>query len=52
MFDSIHGINTTNTMSFSIFAGLFRLFRFFLKYGVTNPGFLNAEEFAALIADP
>jgi hypothetical protein len=39
-------------MSFSIFAGLMRLFRFFSKYGVTNPGFLSSDEFAALIADP
>jgi hypothetical protein len=39
-------------MNFFIFAGLFRLFRFFTKYSVEQPNFLAATEFAALIADP
>jgi len=41
MFESIEGINATNSMTFQIFAGLFRLFRFFTTYGQSNPGFLD-----------
>jgi len=39
-------------MTFSQFATLFRLYRFFTKYGVEKPQTISPDEFAALLGDP
>jgi len=52
MFASIEGTNVNNSMTFGIFAALFRLFRFFSKYSIEKAAILNASEFNQLINDP
>lgn len=39
-------------ITFPQFAGLQRIHRFMMKYDEENPGYLNPDEFMALIMDP